>query len=222
MSKHHNDPLLEAMRAGRPYTFTINEGGDLASMRRAFKHGQTVTIEPVTDPQTQVQAGDIVFLRWRGSHIMHIVQEIQGDQYLIVNSLGKINGWVPGSDLVGRVTKIVDPAPRPSITEMLDQMEAAYRRLIEQQHAAEADARRLLAIVADLRWYAHRLGEERLDIMPRSNKWSFAQNLWYFSQQAQNAPPEGVDPVSYFTDRGKTFVGLAAEILALFEYGNSY
>ena len=218
----HKDSLLEAMRASRPYTFTIDEGGDLASMRRAFKHGQTVTIEPVSDASQEVKAGDIVYLRWRGSYIMHIVQEIQGDQYLIVNSLGKINGWVPGSDLVGRVTKIVDPAPRPSIPEMLNQMEAAYRRLIEQQHATEMDARRLLAIVADLRWYAQRLGEERLDVMPRSNKWSFAQNLWYFSQQAQNPAPDGVDPLSYFTDRGKTLVGLAAEILALFEYGNSY
>ena len=218
----HKDSLLEAMRAGRTYTFTISEGGDLASMRQAFRHGQTVTIEPVTDPQTQVQAGDIVYLRWHGSHIMHIVQEIQGDQYLIVNSLGKINGWVPGSDLVGCVTKIVDPDPRPSITEMINQMEAAYESLIEQQQTAEADAARLLAIVADLRWYAQRLGEERLDIMPRSNKWSFAQNLWYFSQQAQNPAPEGTDPLKYFTDRGKTFVGLAAEILALFEYGNSY
>ena len=222
MSKHHNNPLLEAMRARQAYTITISEGGDLASMRRAFKHGQIVTFEPVTDAHNQVQAGDIVFLRWRGSYITHIVQEIQGDQYLIVNSLGGINGWVSGSDLLGRVTKIVDSAPRPSIPEMLDQMEAAYRGLIERSRASETDARRLLAVVADLRWYAGRLGEERLDVMPRSNKWSFAQNLWYFSQQAQNPAPEGADPLSYFTDRGKTCVGLAAEILALFEYGNSY
>ena len=222
MSKHHNNPLLEAMRAGRTYTFTISEGGNLASMRRAFKHGQTVTFEPVTDPHSQVKAGDIVFLRWRGSHIMHIVQEIQGDQYLIVNSLGGINGWVPGSDLLGRAAKIVDPTPRPTISEMFNQMQAAYQRLVEQQHTGEADARRLFAIVEDLRWYAQRLGEERIDVMPRDNKWSFAQNLWYFSQQAQNPAPEGVDPLCYFADRGKTLVGLAAEILALFEYGNSY
>jgi hypothetical protein len=34
--------------------------------------------------------------------------------------------------------------------------------------------------------------------------------------------PEGVDEVIYFIDRGKTCVGLGAEILALFEYGQSY
>jgi hypothetical protein len=220
MSKHKN-PLLETLRSGSPYTFTISEGGDLASMRAAFKHGQTVTIEPLTDP-SQVQPGDIVYLRWHASHILHIVKEIQGDQFLIVNSLGKINGWATGSDLLGRVTRIIDPEPRPSVPEMLDQLEAAYRGIIERYKPNEPDSLRLLAIVGDLRWYAERLGDERLDRMPRSNKWSFAQNLWYFTCQAQHMAPEGVDEVIYFIDRGKTCVGLGAEILALFEYGQSY
>ena len=217
----YRDPLLQALRSGQSYTFTISEGGDLASMRAAFKHGQTVTITPVTDPR-QVQPGDIVFLRWRGSHITHIVQEVQGDQFLIVNSLGKINGWAPGSDLLGRVSQIIDPEPRPEVPELLDQLAAAYTGLIELCHPAGPDAERLLAVVDDLRWYAARLGAERWDRMPRSNKWSFAQNLWYFTRQAQGAAPDGVEPLEYFIDRGKTCVGLAAEALALFEYGTSY
>jgi hypothetical protein len=54
----------------------------------------------------------------------HLVQEIQGDQFLIANSLGKINGWISGSDILGRVTQIVDPEPRPSIPAMLTLLEA--------------------------------------------------------------------------------------------------
>lgn len=221
MSKH-KDPRLEAMLAGRSYTWTVSEGGDLASMRAAIKHGQTLTLSPITDSR-EVQVGDIVFLKWHNGHMMHLVQEIQGDQFLIVNSVGKINGWVSGSDILGRVTQIVDPPARPSIPDMLDQLEIAYQNLISNTHAEKEDEQRLFSIVNDLRWYAGRLGAERCDRQPRSNKWSFEQNLLYFTRQAQGEPPSTVtDPLCYYIDRGKECVGLAAEILALFEYGESY
>jgi hypothetical protein len=221
MSKH-KDPRLEAMLAGRSYTWTVDEGGDLASMRAAIKHGQTLTLSPITDAR-EVQAGDIVYLKWHNGHMMHLVQEIQGDQFLIVNSVGKVNGWVPGSDILGRVTRIVDPPARPGIPDMLDQLEAAYQNLIRETHAEKEAEQRLLSIVNDLRWYAGRLGTEKCYRQPRSNKWSFEQNLWYFTRQAQAEPPSTViDPLCYYIDRGKECVGLAAEILALFEYGESY
>ena len=221
MSKH-KDPRLEAMLAGRSYTWTVSEGGDLASMRAAIKHGQTLTLSPVTNSQ-EIEVGDIVFLKWHKGHMMHLVQEIQGDQFLIVNSVGKINGWVSGSDILGRVTQIVDPAPRPSIPDMLDQLEAAYQNLIKNTHAETEEEERLLSIVGDLRWYADRLGTERCYKQPRSNKWSFEQNLWYFTKQAQSEPPSTTtNPLCYSIDRGKECVGLVAEILALFEYGESY
>lgn len=221
MSKH-KDPRLEAMLAGRSFTWTISEGGDLASMRAAIKHGQTLTLSPVTNPR-EVQVGDIVYIKWHQGHMMHLVQEIQGDRFLIVNSVGKINGWVTGSDILGRVTQVVDPPPRPSIPVMLEQLEAAYHHLIKQTHAEKENAQRLFSIVDDLRWYAGRLGTERCYKPPRSNKWSFEQNLWYFTRQAQSEPPStATDPLCYCIDRGKECVGLAAEILALFEYGESY
>ena len=36
-----------------------------------------------------------------------------------------------------------------------------------------------------------RLGAERWDEMPRSNKWSFEQNLWWLTKRAQ----KGIAPV---------------------------
>ncbi len=218
MSKHHKDPLLEALQEGKSYTWTVPEGGNFASMRKAIKHGQTITMSPISDPK-DIQVGDFVLVKWHQSTIFHIVGDMQGDRYLIVNSLGKENGWVNGKDILGRVTKIVDPAePRPSLPVMFEQLDAAYHHLLEVEQPAEEEAQRLLRIIDDLRWYAERLGPERWDEMPRSNKWSFEQNLWRLAKQAK----KGIAPVSnrihYFIDCGKECVGQASEIFALFEY----
>jgi hypothetical protein len=221
MTKHRN-AKLEALQAGQSYTWTEPEGGDLASMRAAIKHGQTLTMSPVTDPG-EIRVGDIVFLRWHQGYITHLVSEIQGNQFLIVNSLGKVNGWVSGSDILGRVTQIIEPEPRPELPEMLEQLETAYRGWIEREQPAEDEARRLLSIVDDLRWYAGRIGAQRCYQQPRANKWSFEQNLWYFTKQARDdSAASAASPVHYLIDRGKTCVGLAAEIFALFEYGTPY
>ncbi len=215
-----NNHLLTALKQGRPFTWTVPDGGDLASMRAVIKHGQTLTLTPVQDP-TEVQVGDIVLLKWRGSHILHLVQEIKDGQFLIVNSLGRVNGWVGGEALLGRVTEAHDPEPRPDVPVMIDQLEATYRGLAEKLPVAEEDTRRLQSIVDDLRWYAGRLGPERWDQQPQQNKWSLAQNLWYFSKQARDTAMEA-SSICFFIDRGKECVGLVAEILALLEYGEPY
>ncbi len=222
MPKHQKDPRLEALEKGQSITWKVPEGGDLASMRNTIKHGQSLTFEPVVNTQ-DIRVGDIVYLKWHNSHIMHLVQEIQWDQFLIVNSLGKINGWVKGSDILGRVTQVIDPEPQPGMNVMLGQLETAYHQLIEQTHPKEDEAHRLLSVTDDLRWYAGRIGAERWDKIPRSNKWSFEQNVWYFTRQARDAIESAQSPsIRYLIDRGKACVGLAAEILALFEYGESY
>lgn len=214
------NPLLEALKEGRSFTWTEPDGGDLASMRAAIKHGQTLTMSPLTSPH-EVQVGDIVLVKWHKGHIMHLVQEIQGDQFLIANSVGKINGSVSGSDILGRVTQIIDPEPRPSVSVMLDHLEAAYRQLIEHQQPTADEARRLLLVIDDMRWYAERIGTGRCDKQPQSNKWSFEQNLWHLTKLAQNAIASATTkPISYFIDRGKECVGLAAEIFATFEYND--
>jgi hypothetical protein len=35
----HKDPMLQALYDGRSFTWTVPDGGDLASMRKAIKHG---------------------------------------------------------------------------------------------------------------------------------------------------------------------------------------
>ncbi len=219
MSKRKKDPLLEALKEGKSYTWTIPDGGDLASMREAVKHGQTLTMSPIVNP-SEIQVGDLVLVKWHQSDIFHIVGEIQDEQFLIVNSLGKINGWVSAKDILGRVTEIIEPEPRPSVAIMLDQLEMAYQALITLEQAADSEAQQMFAIVHDLHWYADRIGKERLDIMPRSNKWSFEQNLWRLTKQVKKAIAPVPNRVLYFIDCGKQCVGLASEIVALFEYSD--
>ncbi|MBI4849575.1 MAG: hypothetical protein HY808_13570 [Nitrospirae bacterium] len=218
MSKPKKDPLLEALKEGRSYTWTVPDGGDLASMRAAVKHGQTLTMSPVVNA-SEIHVGDLVLVKWHKGDIFHLVGEIQGDQFLIVNSLGKVNGWVGGNDILGRITHILDPEPRPSVPIMLEQLEAAYHKLIQLEPPAHDDAQRLFTIVEDLRWYADRIGVERWNKMPRSNKWSFEQNLWRLTKQAKNAIAPVPHSSRYLIDCGKACVGLASEIVALFEYG---
>lgn len=220
MSKRKKDPLLEALNAGKSYTWTVPDGGNLASMREAIKHGQTLTMSPIMNP-SEIQAGDLVLVKWHQGDIFHIVGEIQGDQFLIVNSLGKVNGWVSAKEILGRITKIVEPEPRPDAEIVLEQLETAYRAIITLEQATDREAQQLLAIVNDLRWYADRIGRERLDKMPRSNKWSFEQNLWQLTKQARKATAPVPNRVLYFIDRGKACIGLASEIFALFEYSDS-
>ena len=218
MSRHEKSALYQAMLEGRSHTWTVSEGGSLASMRKAVKHGQTLTMSPILHTE-EIQAGDMVLVRWHGGVIFHIVGEIQGDRYLIVNSLGKINGWVEASGILGRVTKIVEPEPRPDVQSMLGLLEAQYRRLIEGSQATEEDARRLLSIVDDLRWYAGRIGPEHWDELPRDDRWSFEQNLWKLARRARDAAPEGPEQLCSLIDEGKRCVGLASEALALFAGG---
>ena len=220
MSKRKKDPLLEALKEGKSYTWTVPDGGNLASMRKAIKHGQTLTMSPIGDP-SEIQVGDLVLVKWHQGNIFHIVGEIQGEQYLIVNSLGKVNGWVSAKDILGRITKIIEPEPRPSVPIMLEQLEAAYHNLIRLDQPSEDERQRLHGIIDDLRWYADRIGAERLYEMPRSDKWSFEQNLWRLTKQAKQAVAPVPNRVLYFIDCGKECVGLASEIFALFDYNDT-
>ena len=90
--------------------------------------------------------------------------------------------------------------------------------MVQLEQPNDDDAQRLLSIIDDLRWYADRIGMERWNEMPRSNKWSFEQNLWRLTKQAKNATAPVPNRIRYFIDCGKGCVGLASEIFALFEY----
>jgi hypothetical protein len=217
MARNKKDPLIVALEEGRSFTWTVPDGGDLASMRVAIKHGQTLTMSPINDLR-EIKVGDIVLLKWHNGHMMHLVQEIQGDQFLIANSVGKINGLVHGKDILGRITKIIEPEPRPSVSDMLEQLESFYRKFIKREQPTELETQKLLSVADDLRWYANRIGTEHWTKQPRSNKWSFEQNLWHLMKQAGNALSiDSSKPISFHIDHGKECVGLAAEILMLFE-----
>jgi hypothetical protein len=210
--------MLEALTAGRSYTWTEPDGGNLASMRAAIKHGETLTMSPIGDPH-EIQLCDIVLVRWHGGYIIHLVQEIQGDQFLIVNSLGKINGWVKGSDILGRVTQRVKPESPPGVPVMLEQLEAAHHALAARLQATSAEGDRLRATVDDLRWYADRIGSERWSVLPRLNKWSFDQHVWHLTKEAKHAAAsDSLRSIDYYINHGKEHVGMVAENYTLLEY----
>jgi len=211
------DPLIEALKNNQSYIWTIPDGGNLASMRAVLKHGQSLTFSPVEDSR-QVQVGDIVVVKWRGGgYIMHLVGEIRDDQYLIINSLGKENGWVGGEDILGRVTQIIDPEPRPTVPDMLAQLENAYHHFVKYDEPAVDDQEILLSIAADMRWYAAQIGSEMWAKLPDLNRWSFEQHLWHILRQAKNAiDAEERKSMRTLINHGKEHIGKIAEAMALF------
>lgn len=74
------------------------------SMRGRIESGQLVTLTPVSPAEVKVD--DVVFVRWRGNCLLHLVKEIKDDQLLIGNNLGKINGWVAAGAVVGKVIAV--------------------------------------------------------------------------------------------------------------------
>lgn len=221
--KRQPDPLVEALQAGRPFTVTLPDGGSFHSLRMILKHGQSFTFSPVTDYH-DVQIGDIVLAKWRGGgYISHLVGGIQGDQFLIVNSVGKENGWVHGSEILGRVTKITEPELHPSVPEMLDQLEAAYREHIQQQLPSELDVARLISVVDDMRWYAGTMGPEKWERMPKSSrKWSFEQHLWHLLKQGRTAADaSSPQSIIQLISHGKEHIGEIAQALNLSEWSET-
>src|SRR3954451_5815017 len=91
---------LRELRAGKPAHIRPVGG----SMRGRIESGQAITISPV-DP-TDVRVDDVVLVAWKGNHPLHLVKEATDEQLLIGNNLGKINGWVARSAVVGRVTDV--------------------------------------------------------------------------------------------------------------------
>lgn len=215
------DPLIEALKQGIPYSIKIADGGDLASMRAAVKHGQTLTFSPVGEPAT-IQIGEIVIVNWRGgTPIMHLVGAIRDNQFLIINSLGKENGWVTADAILGHVTQTIEPLACPTIPEMLDQLESAYHALIVQTSVSVEEAARVLAVAADLRWYAAVIKPTQWSQLPRLNQWSFAQHLWHLTKEAQQWAKENrLSAVDALLNHGKKHVGQVATIATLLAAAN--
>lgn len=75
-------------------------------MRGRIESGQLVTIAPVTPDEVNVD--DVVFIRWKGNYILHIVKEIGDEGFLIGNNIGKVNGWADRNDVLGVVMAVTD------------------------------------------------------------------------------------------------------------------
>jgi hypothetical protein len=96
-----NDALKELSENGvcqiRPH------GG---SMKGRIESGQLVTIKKISSEEIEIN--DTVFVKWKGNYLLHIIKEIKEEEVLIGNNLGKLNGWIPKTDIIGKVTKVED------------------------------------------------------------------------------------------------------------------
>jgi len=91
---------MEKLRRGETIRFRPRGG----SMKGRIESGQLVTVSPV-DPAA-VRVGDIVLCSVRGTHFLHLVKAIRGEQYLIGNNRGGINGWISGRAVFGLCTQV--------------------------------------------------------------------------------------------------------------------
>ncbi len=88
---------LDGLRAGR--VVEVRPSGE--SMRGRIESGQAVTIAPAT--HAEVAPGDVVLVGWKGNYLLHLVLKVEGGRVQIGNNVGKINGWVSGDAVLGKV-----------------------------------------------------------------------------------------------------------------------
>jgi hypothetical protein len=94
-----NDALIE-LKAGRNAQIRPIGG----SMRGRIESGQLVTIVPIAP--VDVKVDDVVLVAWKRSYLLHLVKEATADQLLIGNNIGRINGWVARTAVMGKVVAV--------------------------------------------------------------------------------------------------------------------
>ena len=77
----------------------------MSAATRPLDDGDRVTVEPFGAREPAV--GDIVLVRCRGHEYLHLIKACRGDQFLIGNNRGGINGWVSRRQVFGLATQIV-------------------------------------------------------------------------------------------------------------------
>ncbi len=75
-------------------------------MRGRIESGQLVTLVAVAPSDLKID--DIALVKWKGNYLLHLIKDIQDDQFLIGNNLGKVNGWIPQRDAVAKVVAVED------------------------------------------------------------------------------------------------------------------
>lgn len=76
------------------------------SMLPILKSRQSVICAPVTD-ETELNKKDIVLCKVNGRYYLHLIHAVRGDQYLIGNNHGHMNGWVARKSIFGKVVEIL-------------------------------------------------------------------------------------------------------------------
>ncbi len=92
----------DALREGRSVKVRPLGG----SMRGRIESGQLVTISPVKAGDARV--GDVVFVRWHEGFLLHLVKDVRDGEVLIGNNVGKINGWIAKTAVMGKVVAVED------------------------------------------------------------------------------------------------------------------
>ncbi len=90
------EPFIGALKRGETVQFRPRGN----SMKGRIKSGALVTVEPCTTPKEH----DAVVCRVKGTCYVHLVKAVRGDEFLIGNMHGKINGWT--KEVFGRVIKV--------------------------------------------------------------------------------------------------------------------
>lgn len=91
---------LAKLQAGEPAQVRPQGG----SMRGRIESGQLVTIAPAA--HGDIGVGDVVFVRWKGNYLLHLMLAVEPERLLISNNVGKTNGWAAAADVIGKVVAV--------------------------------------------------------------------------------------------------------------------
>jgi hypothetical protein len=88
-------------KLGKGETVSFRPHGN--SMKPKINSGDLVTVSPdVSD----LEEGDAVLCKVKGSHYVHLIKAIQDERYQIGNNHGGINGWIGKNGIYGKVIRV--------------------------------------------------------------------------------------------------------------------
>ena len=78
------------------------------SMTPILKSKQPVIVKPVTN-EMELKKRDIVLAKVKGHYYLHLIHGIKGNgqEFLIGNNHGHMNGWVSRNNVFGKVVEIL-------------------------------------------------------------------------------------------------------------------
>lgn len=89
--------LISNLKKGETVTFRPRGN----SMTPLIKNGEECTVSP---DLKDLKIGDVVLCKVNGNEYLHLLKAIKGNQFLIGNNHGKINGWT--TQVFGKLIKV--------------------------------------------------------------------------------------------------------------------